>query len=311
MFNTPILLIVFNRPDTTQQVFNKIREQKPAKLYITSDGPRLNNETDKLKCDQVKEIVNIIDWPCDVKHLYAEENLGFSRRIKSALEWFFENEEMGIILEDDCLPSDSFFEFCAKTLERHKDSESMLLITGSNFCDKPISKDSDYFIADFGYIWGWASWRRAIQSVRWHENYTLDQIYAKLKEVYCDEAYIQHFFAIIKGTYNVRDCWDVELFVYNLMTNKSNVFPNVNLVSNIGNTGTHYKDSQNKLLNTRTFSINFDRFDVNNFKVLTVRQKKWIIKQFNEKVNPLSMRDRIYLVKNMVLSKLKYHYRSR
>lgn len=307
MFNTPILFIVFNRPDTTQLVFNKIREQQPAKLYITSDGPRLNNETDKSNCEQVKAIVENIDWPCDVKRLYAKENLGFSRRIKSALQWFFENEEMGIILEDDCLPCSSFFTYCELLLEKHKDNDDVQLISGCNFCDQPISKSADYFIADFGYIWGWASWKRAFNNIKWQTDYDLTAIEKKLLSAFRNKEYVSHFYSIVEHYYNKKDCWDVELFVFTIMNNKKKILPNVNLVSNIGNSGTHYENSENKLLNTKTLNIDFKIFDVNNYTTLSNKEIKTVVDQFNMKVNPLTFRDKLYLLKIRLKEKLKNH----
>lgn len=295
MLNTPILFIVFNRPDTTQQVFNKIREQQPAKLYITSDGPRLNNETDKLNCERVKAIVDDIDWPCEVRRLYAEENLGFSKRIKSALQWFFENEEMGIILEDDCLPCNSFFRYCELMLEKHKDNDAVQLISGSNFCDEPISKSADYFIADFGYIWGWASWRRVVQNIQWKTKYSLKEVKDKLSSVYHKKEVVNYFYSIVQENYTIKDCWDVEFFVFNLMKNKKNIFPNINMVSNIGNSGTHYENSENKLLNNKTYEIDFKKFDIDNYRNLSKEEENIFLSQFNNKLYSLSLRDRFYL----------------
>lgn len=295
MFSTPILFIVFNRPDTTQQVFNKIREQQPEKLYITSDGPRLNNETDKSNCEQVKAIVDNIDWPCDVKRLYSENNMGFSKRIKTALQWFFENEEMGIILEDDCLPCSSFFTYCNLLLEKHKNNDDVQLISGCNFCDQPISKSADYFIADFGYIWGWASWRRVVHNIQWKTEFNLDDVRDKLKSVYHKEEIVSYFYSIVEENYNVKDCWDVEFFVFNLMNRKKHIFPNINMVSNIGNSGTHYNNSENKLLNNKTYEIDFEKFDINNYKALSKEEEKSFLYQFKNKIYSLSLRDRFYL----------------
>lgn len=304
MFDVPILFIVFNRPDTTQLVFNKIREQQPSRLYITSDGPRLNNETDKLNCEQVKAIVDNIDWPCDVKRLYSENNMGFSKRIKTALQWFFENEEMGIILEDDCLPSTSFFKYCELLLEEFKNNKDIQIISGSNFCDRPISKKTDYFIGDFGYIWGWASWRRAFNEIKWQTNYSLNDIESKLSTLYGDKQYVKHFYSIVEHFYNIKDCWDVEFYVYAIMNNKKKILPNVNLISNIGNSGTHYDNSENRLLNIKSFEIDFNKFDVSNKATLSDAESKMVIKQFNEKANYLTFRDKLYILRKRILASL-------
>lgn len=300
MLETPVLFIVFNRPDTTQKVFNKIREIQPKKLYITSDGPRENNAEDNVNCQLVRTIVNEINWDCDVKKLYADQNMGFSKRIKSALDWFYTNEEKGIILEDDCLPSTSFFKYCELMLEKHRDNEDIQVITGTNYCDHPISKKQDYFIADFGYIWGWASWRRVVQNIQWETNYSLKEVKDKLICVYQDEEYVNHFYSIVHGNYNIKDCWDVEFFVFNLMNNKKSIFPNVNLISNIGNSGTHYINSENKLLNIKTFEIDFNKFNVNNYIILPQKIKRKVIKEYNRKANYLTFRDKLYILKKQI-----------
>ena len=111
--STAVLFLVFNRLDTTKEVFKAIRKAKPSRIYIASDGPRKikNNEADKVK--EVRSyIINNIDWQCDVNTLFREENLGCKIAVSTAIDWFFDNEEQGIILEDDCFPSQSFFWFC-------------------------------------------------------------------------------------------------------------------------------------------------------------------------------------------------------
>ena len=119
LLKTPVLFLVFNRPDTTKKVFEKIRLAKPRKLYVVSDGSREGNIRDREKIKIVREIVTRIDWQCKLKTLFRDENLGCKKGVSQAISWFFENEEQGIILEDDCLPSQSFFWFCEELLEKY------------------------------------------------------------------------------------------------------------------------------------------------------------------------------------------------
>ena len=110
--NTAVLFLVFNRLDTTKQVFEAIREAKPPRLYIAADGARETKAGEAEKVTAVRDfILKNIDWECDIKTLFREENLGCKYAVSGAIDWFFDNEEMGIILEDDCLPSQSFFGF--------------------------------------------------------------------------------------------------------------------------------------------------------------------------------------------------------
>jgi len=154
---------VFNRPDTTTQVFEAIRKARPPRLYVVADGPRPDRAGEAEKVARVREIATAVDWPCEVKTLFREENLGCKKAVSGAITWFFEQEEQGIILEDDCLPSQSFFWFCEVLLEKYKHHEQIFLISGYNKQNKWCLNESDYFISFLGGIWGWATWKRAWQ----------------------------------------------------------------------------------------------------------------------------------------------------
>ena len=111
--DVPVLFLIFNRPDTTKQVFDAIRKARPKRLYVAADAPRVEKEGEAALCQQTRAIIKQVDWDCEVQTLFREENLGCQKAISSAIDWFFEHEEMGIILEDDCLPSPSLFSFCS------------------------------------------------------------------------------------------------------------------------------------------------------------------------------------------------------
>ena len=158
---TAVLFLVFNRPDTTAQVFEAIRQAKPPRLYVAADGPRVNREGEAERVARVREIATAVDWPCEVKTLFREKNLGCKYAVSGGITWFFEQEEQGIILEDDCLPSQSFFWFCEELLERYRQDEQIFIISGYNKQQSWHPERYDYFFSNFGGIWGWASWRRA------------------------------------------------------------------------------------------------------------------------------------------------------
>ena len=120
---TAVLFLVFNRPDTTAQVFEVIRQARPPRLYIAADGARPNRADEPELIARVREIATAVDWPCEVRTLFREENLGCKHAVSGGITWFFEHEEQGIILEDDCLPSQSFFWFCEELLEKYKDDK--------------------------------------------------------------------------------------------------------------------------------------------------------------------------------------------
>jgi hypothetical protein len=156
-----ILFLVFNRPEQTQRVFEEIRKARPPRLYIACDGPRAGKVGELEKVEKVRETVSKIDWPCVVKSLYREKNLGCGIAVSTAITWFFQHEEQGIILEDDCLPSQSFFWYCDELLEVYAEEEKIFIISGYNKQQQWKPLENDYFFSNLGGIWGWATWRRA------------------------------------------------------------------------------------------------------------------------------------------------------
>ena len=158
-FDIPILLIIYNRFETTEKVFSSIKDVKPSKLYLVSDGPK--DISDKTKINELRDhILNNISWDCEFKSMLRDSNLGCKESVSSGIDWFFNNEDMGIILEDDCLPSKSFFYFCEELLHRYKNDKRIYSISGFNQQNEWNSGDHDYFFSKLGNCWGWASWRR-------------------------------------------------------------------------------------------------------------------------------------------------------
>lgn len=158
-----VLLLVFNRPDTTRRVFEAIRQARPPRLYIASDGPRLGNSSDIQAIAEVRQIVEAVGWPCQVYTRFQEKNLGCRAAVSSAIDWFFGCEEQGIVLEDDVLPSPAFFEYCDLLLERYKNDDRVFSISGNNLVEPRMAHAEGYFFSSIFYVWGWASWRRAWQ----------------------------------------------------------------------------------------------------------------------------------------------------
>lgn len=162
-FQTAVLFLIFNRPDVTQKVFDCIRKARPPRLYVAADGPRVNRPGESEKCEQTRRVIDQVDWPCELKMLFRAENLGCKRAVSTAIDWFFQNESEGIILEDDCLPSPSFFGFCQELLAKYRDDERIWQICGTAFLEDLLEsrRPLSYSFSKYGPIWGWASWRRA------------------------------------------------------------------------------------------------------------------------------------------------------
>ena len=155
--NTAVLLVAFNRPDTTAQVFEAIRRARPPRLYFAVDGPRVSRPGEADRCAQVRRIAEEVDWPCAVRTLFRDDNLGCKRGVSSAIDWFFTQEEQGIILEDDCIPSRSFFRLCEELLDRFKSDPRVFAVQGT-FFGSTRKPHASYLFSRMFHMWGWATW---------------------------------------------------------------------------------------------------------------------------------------------------------
>jgi hypothetical protein len=235
--NTAVLFIVFNRPNTTKQVFESIRKAKPPRLYVAADGPREDRPGEEEKVQSVRDhIMTNIDWNCDVMTLFRDENLGCKYAVSGAITWLFENEEMGIILEDDCLPSQSFFWFCEELLEKYKDDKRIGLISGNNFQFRRNVNGESYYFSIFNHIWGWASWSRAWNFYDVDMNAWPDFKSGKwLYNIFRKRSHIEYWTNIFDKTYNNEiNTWDYQWTFALWGNNCLNIIPCENLISNIG-----------------------------------------------------------------------------
>jgi hypothetical protein len=249
-FSTPVLFLVFNRPDTTQQVFNAIRQAKPKQLFVAADGPRPNHPEELEKCEAVRAIIKQVDWDCEVKTLFRNENLGCGKAVSTAITWIFEHVERGIILEDDCLPNSSFFTFCEENLMKYLYDERVFAITGDNFFKGALSQDS-YFFSRFVYIWGWATWKRSwTLHTELLKNFT--EILSNVKTLSLNhKGANRNIINNAREAYNgTIDTWDYQWILSAYLNNGLVITPNVNLVKNIGfdERATHTKKGDNRII---------------------------------------------------------------
>ncbi|WP_304131415.1 hypothetical protein [Ignavibacterium album] len=258
-FSTPILFIIFNRPDTTQIVFDQIKKHKPKKLYISADGPREDKEGEKEKCRLTREVVDQIDWECEVKKLFNDENLGCKMAVSKAISWFFEFEEQGIILEDDVVPNKTFFNFCSELLEYYKNDSNIMHISGNNFFSNRIDIPFSYYFSIYPHIWGWATWRRAWKLF---DPQITDFPYYKTKgfinEILINRKEIKYWLNKFEQVFNNHvDTWDYQ-WLYTIWKNKGLcITPVKNLAMNIGfrDDATHTVNKNSKLAEIPTEEI--------------------------------------------------------
>ncbi|MBC9929413.1 nucleotide-diphospho-sugar transferase [Chitinophaga qingshengii] len=227
MIQTPVLILVFNRPDKARELMLQLRQQQPAILYVAADGPRADKPEEALQCERTRQaVLSAIDWPCAVKTLFRPHNLGCGKAVSSAISWFFENNEEGIILEDDCMPDPTFFTFCTAMLRHYRHDSAVMHINGSNFQFGRQRGDASYYYSRFAHIWGWASWRRAWQQY----DFTL-QRYRGFSTEGLGPALKHDMHAIATQR---LDTWDVQWFLSVWFSRGWTITPNVSLIRNTG-----------------------------------------------------------------------------
>lgn len=254
-----VLLIIFNRLEETKAVFEQIRVAKPPRLYILSDGARTdihthNGLTEAEVVQQIRDyVLDNIDWNCEVKTRFLDRNLGCGYGIYKGINWFFEHEEDGIILEDDCVPSQSFFQYAEKLLDKYKDNKRIWHISGSNFLEN-IKTPYDYYFSKIMHGWGWATWKD-----RW-EKFDFDISFFDLKNLYKFsknkniQAYWENIYNLLKD--NKIEAWDYQWLFKIVENNGICITPVKNLVTNIGINGVHFTNAyDNHRLNKKSHSL--------------------------------------------------------
>jgi hypothetical protein len=233
---TSVALILFRRPERTARVFERIREARPSRLFLIADGPRQGDDDEARGCEAARAVVERVDWPCEVVRDFADENLGLKRRIPSGLAGVFAEVEEAIILEDDCLPHPGFFWYCDELLERYRDDERVVHLSGSQLLPQPPAEAS-YHFSRYVHIWGWATWRRAwrlfdVELSDWHAA-TSTERKDRLRRMFEVEAERRYWRFVWDHSREI-DNWDAQWSYVCLSRGLLSVNPNRNLISNIG-----------------------------------------------------------------------------
>jgi hypothetical protein len=258
---TPVVFIIFNRPDTAAKVFEKIREAKPRKLLVVADGPRDKREGEAEKCAETRAILEKVDWDCEVLTNFSEVNLGCKRRVSSGLDWAFDMVEEAIILEDDCLPHRTFFRFCQELLAKYRDDERIMMISGDNMQFGKKRINASYYFSQYNHIWGWASWRRA-----WKTYYDVNMKLwpmvrdgGWLKDIVHEKKEQNFWHQIYERVYRGNiDTWDYQWNFACWINSGLTILPNVNLVSNLGFAqGAAHTTSYNKFADMAVEELKF------------------------------------------------------
>lgn len=236
---TPVLLIIFNRPEPTRKLLEVLQKVKPQQLFIAADGPRKDHEGETSRCFETREQVRtMITWNCQVRWKVETQNLGCGRGPAQAIDWFFRYVEEGIILEDDCIPSISFFFYCEELLGKYREDRRITMISGTNRASTWSPEEKDYFFSLHGIAWGWATWRRAWKhydfSMKAWEN---PEIRDGIREMVGPLIYFvlsREFQRTYEGYDRDQSVWDFQWHFAQLTQHGLAVVPAKNLVTNIG-----------------------------------------------------------------------------
>jgi hypothetical protein len=254
--NKPVLLLVFNRPELTQLVINSIIKYKPKILYVACDGPR--NKTDEIAINQIKLIINETSQYLTIKNRFLNVNLGCKMGVKSGIDWFFQNEEDGIILEDDCIPSDDFFYFASELLDLYSMVDNISHISGTNFSRGYLNTKNSYYFSKYFHVWGWATWKS-----KWNnyiEKEDKSEIYSLVEHSFKNLSERKNWLECFLRVYEQNfDTWDYQWVYTNLKLNCLSIMPTKNLVSNVGFNldATHTTDTKNNLSSIPFEKMNF------------------------------------------------------
>lgn len=241
---------------------DNLRTVAPIALYVSADGPRLGNMSDAANCQQVRDLIEMIDWPCEVKTRYLESNVGCGLAVSGAIQWFFENEEEGIILEDDTLPVPYFFLFAQEMLTKFRHDERVFMVSGTNLYPKS-TQDLNYFFTRYPSAWGWATWRRAwdlydFEISKWVDPVgrisVLGQIPGRVNRSYLSICFDEVASSSV-------DTWDYQWIFSGLSHSAFGVTAGQNLVTNIGVQGTHsnFQNRSHFLRTSDEFKIGSDK----------------------------------------------------
>ena len=248
---TPVVLIIFNRPDKTQKILEIIRQVKPAKLLVVADGPRSDRPDDVESCQATRSIINQVDWQCEILKKYSDVNLGCALSPAQGISWAFEQVEEAIILEDDCIPESTFFRFCEEMLEKYRFDERVMHVSGNNYHPNVQRSDYSYFFSRYTLAWGWATWRRSWEKFDFEmKHWSEIKASGYLKDILEDDRLARNWSKTFQFVYDKNlDCWDFQWLFSCWIQEGLSIIPSVNLVSNIGSglDATHTAEDNNCL----------------------------------------------------------------
>ncbi|MFZ4522774.1 MAG: hypothetical protein ACOYNC_13780 [Bacteroidales bacterium] len=262
MTNIPVLFITFARPDYARKAFEAIKIARPGILYFYSNKARHDRPDEIERNEQIRAFINEVTWKCELYTFFREEHVDVYTSLWSAIDWIFSKEELAIILEEDCVASIAFFNFCEQLLPQYRDDNRIWVISGNNLIEGYNPNNYDYFFSYFPYMYGWASWQN-----RWQKVIRDRLPYEKIKEYHLfDQIYIKPTAVkqALKFTEKIVNtpAWDYRFTISMKCNGAFGIIPKVNLVSNIGISGVHNSGTQS-LVHNRILP-DFDKYVITN-----------------------------------------------
>lgn len=266
--NMPVLYIAFARPEYARQSFDAIKAAKPKKLYFYSNKGRVGHGDELERNNQVRAMINEIDWECDLHTWFRDECVDVYTSLFGAINWLFDNEEMGIILEEDCVASPAFFDFAEKMLLKYKDDKRIWMVAGSNYVEGCNPHNHDYHFSRNMFIHGWASWRDRWKSIDWDNLHLREMIDEGVFEsVWGDKLQCKfHKSRIISHLQFIEKtrCWDLCFTATGRSRNTVSIIPEYNLIDNVGVIGCHTNVKSKKNVQFGRKKLNSDSYTINN-----------------------------------------------
>lgn len=317
---TPVLVLIYNRPGYTKNLYKILKKVRPKKLYVAADGPKLDNIKDKINCEKTRNVFKDIHWKTKIFFKFNKKNKGLKKSVSESINWFFSKEKYGIILEDDCIPSSYFFQFCENLLIKYKNNKKIFCISGSNHSYQDQKTKESYYFSKYPHCWGWATWRRSWEKnnlrINFWPKYKKSKSWINFHKTDLEKKYWRKIFD--KTHSNFYDSWAYPWTLSVWKNNGLTIIPSKNLIKNVG----FGKNSTNSFFRKKTDIKNIQRMNKKiihpkSFKIDNVKDN-FVFENHYRGKNLIYPYRILYIVKilftspSLIFLKLKtYYYKSK
>lgn len=233
---TPVLVIIYKRAETTRKVLEALAKVKPKRIFVSANAPNPSNSADPAKVQEVRDLFDNLPWECEVTKLFRTEHLSAKLSISGGISWFFSQVEEGIVLEDDCECDPSFFYYAQELLEKYRDHPQVMHIGASNFQFGQKRGDASYYFSRYNHIWAWAGWRTTWQNFKLTPaELNKQKVYTAIDKLFVRESDRGFWKAMFNYAMSGRiDTWDYQYMFSLWAAGGIAITPQANLISNLG-----------------------------------------------------------------------------